>query len=264
MHAQDLPADSTAVEETASEDSVEQVPARKLNSIEASARYEYWSDGYPDRTYAYLQYGRIIKEHQLFFRLNSLWTNQQQGFQYEVDFYPKFGKRSYGYFNVAYSNFKIFAKFRTAAEVFKGINNGWEFSLGLRTVHIPDYNIYAATGTVGKYLGNWYIYGRPTVNFLETGVSLSILLEGRLYSGDGKSYMSAMIFNGADVGAVRDFNAIENTLGLDTWLIRFKTLQNIAENTDISFGIDYSALFNVAQDKWINVVGIDGTIRRRF
>jgi YaiO family outer membrane protein len=234
------------------------------NSIEGAARYEYWANGFPDRYFLYLQYGRKIRDHQLFFRLNSVWRAGEQGLQYEVDFYPKFSPKSYGYFNLGYSNSPLLPRLKTAAEVYRSLNGGWEVSLGIRTVHIPDYNIFSVTGIVGKYFGNWYVYGRPTVNFLKEDINMNFLAEARFYSGDGKSYIGIMVLYGTDVGVSRDFNAIENSLGLETYLIRFKALVNVTENTDISGGVDFSGYNIVSAGGYVPVMGVDVTIRRRF
>ena len=239
-------------------------PAENRNSIEGAGRYEYWANGFPDRYFLYLQYGRKIREHQLFFRLNSVWRAGEQGLQYEIDFYPKFSPKSYGYFNVGYSNSPLLPRLKTAAEVFRSLNKGWEVSLGIRMVHIPDYNIFSVTGIVGRYFGNWYVYGRPTLNFLKNDINMNFLAEARLYSGDGRSYIGIMTLYGTDVGVTRDFNAIENSFGLETYLIRFKALVNVTENTDVSGGVDFSGYNIPSAGGYVQVVGIDVTIRRRF
>ncbi len=252
------------IQEDVPEEDTEEEPDDLRNSIEGAGRYEYWADGFPDRYFLYLQYGRKIKEHQLFFRLNSVWRAGEQGLQYEVDFYPKFSPKSYGYFNIAYSNSPLLPRLKTAAEVFRSLNKGWEVSLGIRTVHIPDYNIFSVTGIVGRYFGNWYVYGRPTINFLKNDINMNFLAEARLYSGDGKSYLGVMALYGTDVGVTRDFNAIENSFGLETYLIRFKALVNVTEKTDISGGIDFSGYNIPSAGGYVPVVGIDVAIRRRF
>lgn len=259
-------------EEEIQQESQEEIPddvqegeqVEKRNSIEGAGRYEYWANGFPDRYFLYLQYGRKIREHQLFFRLNSVWRAGEQGLQYDVDFYPKFSPKSYGYFNVGYSNSPLLPRLKTAAEVFRSLNKGWEVSLGIRVVHIPDYNIFSVTGIVGRYFGNWYVYGRPTINFLKNDINMNFLAEARLYSGDGRSYIGMMALYGTDVGVTRDFNAIENSFGLETYLIRFKALVNVTENTDVSGGVDFSGYNIPSAGGYVPVVGIDVTIRRRF
>ena len=167
------------------------------NSIEAGGRIDQYTDGVSDRYFAYLQYGRKINKHNLFFRLNSAWRGSSQGYQYEADFYPKFSKRAYGYFNVAYSSSIQFPQWRTAAEYFTAIGKKWEASLGIRTVHPPDYSIIAPTGTVGVYLGSWYMYLRPTLNILQDGVSTSWLFDARWYWSD-RSYLQFLVFRGVE------------------------------------------------------------------
>lgn len=233
------------------------------NSIEIGGRIDDYSDGLSNRYFSYIQYGRKIKQHDLFFRLNSAWRVGEQGFQYDIDFYPKFSSRAYGFFSLSYSNSILFPRWRTAAEYFSSFGKRWEASLGIRTIHPPDYTIIAPTGTVGVYLGNWYIYLRPTLNILQDGISTSWLLDARWYWSD-RSYFEMMVFRGIDTGAVRDFNSIENSFGLDTYLGRVAANFDINKKTVIKIGSDYSALFIPERDSYINVWAWDIKIRRYF
>ena len=233
------------------------------NSIEIGGRIDNYYDGVPDRYFSYVQYGRKIKQHDLFFRLNSVWRSGDQGFQYDIDFYPKFSKRAYGYFSLSYSNSFLFPQWRTAAEYFSSFGKRWEASLGIRTIHPQDYLIIAPTGTIGVYLGNWYLYLRPTLNILRDGVSTSWLLDARWY-WSGKSYLEFMVFRGVDTGAVRDFNSIENSFGMDTYLARVAANFNINSRTVIKIGTDYSALFIQERDNYVNDWAWDIQIRRYF
>jgi YaiO family outer membrane protein len=244
--------------------SVSTIRAQNLvNSIETGGRIDNYTEGIGDRYFLYLQYGRKFNGHELLFRLNSAWRSSTQGYQYEVDFYPKFSERAYGYFNIGSSNSIIFPQWRTAAEYFTMIGEKWEASLGMRTIHPPDYSIIAPTGTVGVYLGGWYIYLRPTLNILRDGISTSWLLDARWYWSN-RSYLQFLVFRGIDTGAVRDFGAIENTLGLDTYLGRVAVNFDIDNKTILKVGTDYSALFLPEMDMYIKDLAIDITLRRNF
>jgi YaiO family outer membrane protein len=234
------------------------------NSVELAARHEVFYQGLPDRSFFSLQYGRLIKEHELFFRINSMWRPDNYGLQFETDFYPKFPPRMYGYFNLGYSASALFPRLRTAAEAFRSFNGGWEFSLGLRTLHMSNYNILSLTGTAGKYIGNWYGYLRPTVSFLTDGTALGMLLEIRRYFGTGASYLGVMFFRGRDAGITRDFNAIENSFGLETYMLRVKAKIALNHLTDLTVGADYSGIFIPSRGRFIGLAGIDAIIRRRF
>lgn len=234
------------------------------NNIESAFRHEFFAEDIEDRSYSYLQYGRKFNDHELLLRINNLTRSGESGFLYEVDFYPKFTDKSYGYFNISASDFKLFPKFRTAAEYFQVFAEKWEFSVGLRTVHVDNYNIIAPTGTLGLYYGNWYSYLRPTFNILEDGISGSLMFVTRRYFGDGEDYLELLLLNGEDRGAQRQFNAIENTFGLDTYVIRLRGVRKFNEKYAASAGVDYSGLLIVERDKYIKITSFDLTLKRFF
>ena len=235
-----------------------------LNSFELASRNEFFSDGIPNRFFIYFQYGRKLGPHELFLRLNSVHRpGIKSGLSYEADFYPKFDDKTYGYFAFAYSNSPLFPRFRTGAEVIR-VFNVWEIGLGVRTSHPPDYDIFAITSFIGLYHGNWFTYFRPTLSFLEDGVASNFVLSTRRYSGDGKSYYEFQVVKGTDTGVTRDFNAIENSFGFDTWVVRFKVQKSLNELTTLSGGIDYSGLFIPQRDKYSKIFGFDVILRRYF
>ena len=233
------------------------------NSIEAGWRFDDFLDGLSDRNIAYLQYGRKFNNHELLFRVNSVWRFGTTGVQGEIDFYPKFSEKAYGYFNIGYSGSPLFPQWRAGAEYFTGFARKWEASLGIRTIFPQGTSIIAPTGTIGVYLGRWYTYLRPTLNILPDGVSLSVLWDTRYYWTDF-SFLQLYLFRGTDNGTIRDFNAIENTLGLDTYLIRTAVNFNLQQKTILKIGTDYSWLFIPERDSFIRDWGFDITLRRNF
>ena len=234
------------------------------SSIVSGYRHEFFPREFDDRAYAYFQYGRKINDHEVFVRINSLHRSGESGFQYEIDLYPRFTKKSYAYFNLSTSGYKFFPKYRTAAEFFQSFANRWELSVGVRTIHIEDYDIFSPTGTIGIYYGNWYSYLRPTVNILQEGISASLMFVTRRYFGDGKDYLELLLLKGEDRGAQREFNAIENTFGFDTYVVRLKGVLNLNSKYTLSAGADYSGLGVFERESYLHITSFDLTLKRYF
>lgn len=234
------------------------------NSIEVAFRHEFFSYNIDDRTFSYLQYERKLGKHELLMRVKSLARSGDMGLQYEVDFYPSFSEKSYGYFNISASDYDLLPKLRTAAEYFQVFAKKWEFSVGVRSIHLDDYNIIAPTGIIGLYYGNWYSYIRPTFNILEDGLSGSLMVVTRRYFGDGENYLELLLLKGEDHGIQRQFNAIENTFGLDTYVARVRGVHKFNEKYAASAGVDYSGLFIVERRKYIKITSFDLTLKRFF
>lgn len=83
-----------------------------------------------------------------------------RGYQFELDSYPKHGK-SYSFINVAYSNAIIFPKLRVAYSYFTGLSKSWEGELALRYIHANKLNFISYGGSIGKYLGSYWLNFRP-------------------------------------------------------------------------------------------------------
>lgn len=234
------------------------------NSVEVGFRNESWNGGLPNRNYTFFQYGRKINSHNLFGRVNLLWRNNQLGSQYEVDFYPKFTPKSYGYINVGVSSFFLFPKFKTGIEYYRTIAKQWEVSLGLRSTHPKGLDIYSITGTVGVYYSNWFSYVRPIVSLLNGSTAVSMLVSTRRYFGEGYSYLEILLFRGNDTGEVINLNSAENSLGLESYLFRLKAQVRLNTKYTLAGGVDYSGIFIVQRNKYIQAVSLDIMIRRSF
>jgi hypothetical protein len=89
----------------------------------------------------------------------------------------------------------------------------------------------------------------------------------RRYFGEGKTYVEAMFLRGDDTGTERLMGSIENSFGLDTYLIRLKGNIRLPKNFNIAFGTDYTGIFipkaNNATTE-LNILGFDLTLKKEF
>lgn len=128
----------------------------------------------------------------------------QDGHQIEIDAYPSIAKGIYVYFNAGISNKKNFPFSRITAEPYFKLPAGFEMSIGVRYLNFDHNRIFALdsnkvliyTGTVGKYLGNFWFSVRPYFTPGKDGWSKSVYLTVRHYFGNPDNYLSLNLGTG--------------------------------------------------------------------
>jgi len=122
----------------------------------------------------------------------------QDGHQIELDAYPSVSKRIYVYFNSGFSNKRNFPFSRITIEPYFKLPAGFEISLGIRYLNFDHNRIFALdsnkvlvyTGTIGKYLGNYWFSLRPYITPGKEGWSKSVNFTIRRYFRDPENYLS--------------------------------------------------------------------------
>lgn len=107
-----------------------------------------------------LEYQRSVPDMPVSVRYNYASRFGLQGGQFEVEAYPKFSKRNYGYLSLAYSDSKLFANYTMSASLFHNIKNDLEIEGGFRYV-LFDSNtpILVGVTSIGKYTKDfWFNY----------------------------------------------------------------------------------------------------------
>ncbi len=117
-------------------------------------------------------------------RLNQAHRFDSDGNQFEIDSYPHLREGTYAYLNIGYSKDSIFPKYRFGAEIYQNLGQAWEASLGFRKLIFQNSTVTIWTGTVAKYIGNYYLVLRINTVPDEAGNSISYGPQVRRYFGD--------------------------------------------------------------------------------
>jgi type V secretory pathway adhesin AidA len=98
------------------------------------------------------------------------------------------------------------------------------------------------------------------------GTAWSGMIVTRRYFGEGKTYIEGTFLRGKDTGTFRSIGSIENSFGLDTYLIRLKGNISLRNNFVISFGTDYSGIFIPKNNgtTTLNILGFDLSLKKTF
>jgi YaiO family outer membrane protein len=184
-------------------------------------------------------YGRQTKLGTVIGRINYADRSYADGYQLELEAYPKH-KNGYSYVNLAYSNATIFQKYRAAYSYLRNFSNGWEGEVGLRYQYKTS-GLFSYGGSIGKYLGNYWINFRTYLTPASGMVSQSYALTARYYFNSADDYLTAIAGTGISPDdRTRNFEFSE----------RLKT-------NSLRFSLGYQRLV------WArNVIGILGTYNR--
>lgn len=128
--------------------------------------------------------GRTFQFGSLTARVNYANRFSTPGIQYEIDAYPKLRKGTYVYVNGGFSKSDIYPQYRFGLEPYQSIGSGWEVSAGLRRLWFKSTKVLYYTGSVAKYLGNFYLTLRTNINPEKIGTSYSGSSQVRYYFSD--------------------------------------------------------------------------------
>jgi YaiO family outer membrane protein len=117
----------------------------------------------------------------------------ESGVQVEVDAYPRLGRSTYAYLNAGYAPSGFFPSWRFGGELYGNFAGGWEASAGLREMRFDSTSVTLLTGSVGKYVGNYWISLRPYVDPNDGSPTASASLTARRYFADADHYVGASV-----------------------------------------------------------------------
>lgn len=103
----------------------------------------------------------------------------------EVEFYPRFGGRSYAWLSAGMATDGVlYPDTRLGAEIFHVIGRGVELSAGARYLGFDD-SVMVYSASAGLYRGNWYFAGR---GYHADGTSAGQLVVRRYFGDEGHYY----------------------------------------------------------------------------
>lgn len=113
----------------------------------------------------------------------------------ELDAYPSIGKNGYAYINLGGSGAGFFPKFRFGASYYHNLENAWEVEGGYRYLGFSTAT-HIITGSVGKYVGNWWLNLRLNVIPDDAGTSTSTQFTARYYFKTAEDFFSLQLGTG--------------------------------------------------------------------
>lgn len=211
----------------------------------------------------YLQYLRKTKIGNVIGRVNLANRYNNNGWQYEVDFYPQLTKRNYLYLNAGYSQSDIFPRWRFGAEIYHSFDHNFEVGVGFRQLVFDTSSVTILTGYVGKYFGNYWLSAHTYLVPANNRVSVSEILLLRKYFSDVENYLGFMIGYGVSPDDRVNLIINENDPSLKSLTFKFSFNHRIKLfwilNTGVAFTRDEFFI-----DNYRNIITFDIEFSRIF
>jgi YaiO family outer membrane protein len=165
-----------------------------MQGISASETYDWYNKVFDPNHLIALQYNRSTYFGSVIARLNYRNTRGKDGFQIEVDAYPRIISGIYAYvsYGFAGSSSSLFSEHRAGLEAFFKLPEKFEGSFGARYLNFgPGNDITIYTGSFGYYYKDYWFSLRPFVTPSSISFSRSIGLTTRwYYDGTADEYAS--------------------------------------------------------------------------
>lgn len=163
------------------------------------------------------------------------------GTQVEGEAYPHLDPLTYLYLGVAGSSSSdVYPTLRLAGELYRELPAAWEVSLGGRHVRTPVVRLNTITGTLARYMGNWWLSARPSYTSYSGEHASALSGVARRYFSGRYDYLSMTVSAsaGADPEA-RDPLRLERAATLHGWAAHVERLRPVGERLRLRYGAGY-------------------------
>lgn len=169
---------------------------RRTNAVGMTYDYDtYFDDISPWNTFSLYGRTRTKLTGALIARVTHAYRFDGSGTLFELDAYPSLGKNAYAYINVGGSGASFFPNYRFGTSIYYNLPKAWEIDAGFRYLKFSEATtIY--TGSIGKYVGNWWINFRFNVIPQDTGAGTSGNIQARYYFKTAEDFFSVQISSG--------------------------------------------------------------------
>lgn len=161
-------------------------------------------------------------------------ANLKSNLQFQLEAYPRLGPSDYLYMSAAYSPSRLFPQHYYGLEWYHNFRQGIEASAGARWLQW-DESLWFYTGSVGKYLGNYWFSLRAYITPQEEMTGQTYSLSARRYLATSMDYLGVKLIYGTSPDQISyaiDFPQIRklNSTGayltyqrvLKRWLVNFE------------------------------------------
>jgi YaiO family outer membrane protein len=171
---------------------------------------------------------------------------ETNGTQFEVDAYPRISENQYLYLNLGLSNSSIYPAQRGGFELNTSLPKAFEASLGFRVLHFSgSKRVIIYTGSLGKYVGNYWFSLRPFVTPNENDASFSVYFLTRRYFTDPENYIGVRLGIGSSPDErLKIIQTIQQLSGIPTGSARLKS-----QSAKLEFN-------HLIKNSWIGNAGI--------
>ena len=156
-----------------------------------------------------LEYKHETKKAAILGRFNYANRLAQNGWQAELEAYPKFSKRLYSYPGIGHSpNKPVFPKVRGGYSLYANLPKAVELEAGFRYLYF-DKSLWIGVAGVGYYTGNWFLQARSFMSD-NNGFNFAGLFTARRYFGEMNDYVWLQYGTGVSPDETRNIQFTTN------------------------------------------------------
>lgn len=156
-----------------------------------------------------LEYKYDAKKAAYLARFNYANRLAKNGWQAELEAYPRFSKKVYSYIGVGYSpNLPVFPKFRAGYSLYVNLPKAIELEAGFRYLYF-DRNLLIGVAGLGYYTGNWFLQLRSFLSD-NNGFNFAGMMTARRYFGEMNDYVWLQIGTGVSPDETRNIQFTTN------------------------------------------------------
>ena len=167
--------------------------SRKINVATVIYELDVFNKIFDPRHLLFVSLSRKTKYGTVIGRASVAKRFGKEGFQYEIDAYPRIRSGTYAYLNFGVSYSTLFPSRRYGVELYQKLPKSFEFSAGLRYLEFASSNPKIITGSIGKYYKNYWFSLRPYFTPKSYGTSSSVNLTIRNYLKNANNFLTLTI-----------------------------------------------------------------------
>ncbi len=156
--------------------------------------------------------------------------------QLEFEAYPHLTKKSYAYFDYAFSPGSYFPRHRAAFEFWQILPAGWVVSAGLNYYYF-DRNLFITSASVEKYIGKYWLSAKTFFYFKDVGLTTSLYVNARRYINDNDFFQVTF---GTGTAPDEPFDIQTDVMRLSARSIRLSYNLSITSKLMLRIGAGYS------------------------
>ena len=160
------------------------------NRITFSYSLDSFSSKYTPWNQLNLEYEKRFSAFSIIPRINYSNRFDISDWMMEFDSYIFFSKNTYSYLNAGISDNKIFPHYRFGIEPYQNLPEAFEISIGFRYLSFSNTDIGIYTGSIGKYVSDYWISFRPFIVPESDNLKVTYNLITRKYFADKFNYLS--------------------------------------------------------------------------
>lgn len=220
-----------------------------LNQLSVGFTGESYQNYYSSIQNYSLEYSKTTNWGALTLRVQNAQRGLLNGMQYEIESYPRFGKGSYGFIQVAVSNQNLFPTYRYGFDFNHMISKTFGMGVGIRSMHFQSTSIDLIKITAEKYYKSFRFEASLFSGPGTYGTTQTFLMNVRNYFNKSTDFLSLTFGNAispdaqgrlSDLGSVYKLKSnqllVGSQVGLGNHFIVYTYINFINNELPFEFG----------------------------